>query len=141
MPDVMSEPLESSPFGAFLGLEVLEWREGYASIAYDVQPDHRNRSSILHGGLLLMLLDEVGGLCGAWPSAPSGPRRRSVTVNLQSSFTGQVNGGRVVATGQVVSHGRSLFFCQSEVRDAGNRLVAFASSTHRWRSEGVPTPQ
>ena len=134
----MTERFETSPFGAYLGLNVLEWREGFASVSYEVRPDHRNRSFILHGGVLLMLLDEVGGLCGAWPAAPGEERRRSVTVNLQSSFTGQVSGGRVVATGRMVSHGRSLFFCQSEVRDAEGVLAAFASSTHRWRSPGVP---
>ena len=134
----MTEAFESSPFGALLGLTVLEWREGFASIGYDVGPDHRNRSGILHGGVILMLLDEGGGLCGAWPVTPGEARRRSVTVNLHSSFTGQVNGGRVVATGRVVSHGRSLFFCQSEVRHADGGLVAFASSTHRWRSGSVP---
>ena len=134
----MTEPFETSPFGAFLGLEVLEWREGSASVGYDVGSEHRNRSGILHGGVVLMLLDEVGGLCGSWPLAPGEARRKSVTVNLQTSFTGQVNGGRVVATGRMVSHGRSLFFCQSEVRDAQGGLVAFASSTHRWRSGAVP---
>ena len=135
----MDETFETSPFGAFLGLKVLEWREGFAVIGYDVEHDHRNRSGILHGGVALMLLDEVGGLCGAWPSAPGEARRRSVTVNLQSSFTGQVDGGHVTATGRIVSQGRRLFFCQSELRGPNGGLVAFASSTHRWRSESTPS--
>ena len=138
----MDEPFETSPFGAYLGLSVREWHDGAATIAYELADDHRNRSLIMHGGIVLMLLDEVGGLCGAWPSEPGGPRRRSVTVNLQTSFTGQVKSGRVLATGRIVSHGRSLFFCQSEVRDEAGNLVAFASSTHRWRSvpaAGQPT--
>ena len=134
----MEEPT-TSPFGAFLGLERLDWRDGFARIGYDFNAEHRNRSGIVHGGVILMLLDEVGGLCGAWP-LPGGPRRRSMTVNLNSSFVGQVGSGRVVATGQMVSHGRSLFFVKSEVHDANGALVAFASSTHRWRSSAQSAP-
>lgn len=124
---------ETSPFGAHLGLELLDWGDGSGRIGYELVPAHVNRSNILHGGVLLMLLDEVGGLCGSWVP-PGEERRRSVTVTLNASFTGQVASGRVVASGRRVSQGRSIFFVRSEVHDAAGTLVAFASSTHRWRS-------
>jgi len=41
-------------------------------------------------------------------------------------------------TGKVVGQGRSLYFVQSEVRDAHGALIAFGTSTHRWRRGSAP---
>ncbi len=41
--------------------------------------------------------------------------------------------GRVIATGTLVSHGRSLYFARSEVLDEAGRVLAFGTSTHKWR--------
>jgi acyl-coenzyme A thioesterase PaaI-like protein len=69
--------------------------------------------------------------------------RKAVTIDLDCRFTGQVKAGRVTAEGRVVSRGRSIFFCRTEVFDAAGQTVAFGASTHRWRAgservEGVP---
>ena len=130
------DPIDS-PFHDLLGFTLDDWREGFARVSCAVQPGHMNRNGILHGGLLLTLMDEVGGLCGVW-TEPGRDRRRSVTVNLSGSFTGRVEGGQVVATGRLVSHGRSLFYSRSEIHRVDGTLVAFSSSTHRWRSGSGP---
>lgn len=129
-------------FHALLGVTILEWREGFAKVSFEIQPRHLNRSDILHGGVLLSLLDEAGALCGIWCSVP-GNRRYAVTVDLAGHFTGQSKHGTLVATGECVSHGRSLFFARSEVRDAAGSLLSYGTSTHKWRRgsetvEGVP---
>ena len=47
------------------------------------------------------------------------------------------------ATGEVVSQGRSLYFTRTEVTDPAGRVLAYGSSTHKWRRgsesvEGMP---
>lgn len=131
-----------SPFHKLLGLTLVEWRENYARLVCDTGARHANRSGIVHGGVLLSLIDQAGAFAGLWCSVP-GNIRKAVTVDLDCRFTGQVTSGRVNAEGRVVSAGRTMFFCRTEVFDEAGRMVAFGASTHRWRAgservEGVP---
>lgn len=133
---------ERDDFHALMGFTLLEWRNGFARLALDVQPKHLNRAGILHGGVLLTMLDEVGAMGGLWCSVP-GNRRMAVTVELSGHFTGQANGGRIVAVGEQVSAGRSLFFARCEIRDAPGQVISYGSGTYKWRRgsdavEGVP---
>lgn len=134
--------VQRDDFHAQIGTERLEWRDGFVRLAMDVKPQHLNRSGIIHGGVLLTLLDEAGSLCGVWCSV-KGNRRSSVTVELSGHFTGQVSTGRVIATGEIVSHGRTLYFTRSEIRDPEGRVICYGTSTHKWRRgsesvEGAP---
>ena len=131
-------------FHGQLGIELLEWRDGFARIALDILPKHLNRSHILHGGVLLTMLDEVGALCGVF-CAVKGNHRSSVTVDLDCRFVGQSRSGRVFGTGELVSHGRSLYFTRTQVADAGGKVLAYGASSHKWRRgsetpEGAPAP-
>ena len=65
--------------------------------------------------------------------------RRAVTLDLDCRFTGQVSGGRLVAEGRVVTRGRNIFFCRTEVFDEKGTMVAFGASTHRWRAGSETT--
>ena len=129
-------------FHSQLGIQLLEWRDGFARVALDILPKHLNRSDILHGGVLLTMLDEVGALCGVWCSV-KGNHRSSVTVDLDCRFVGQSSTGRVVGTGELVSHGRSLYFTRTQVTAPDGRVLAYGASSHKWRrgsetTEGSP---
>ncbi|WP_237214019.1 PaaI family thioesterase [Falsiroseomonas oryziterrae] len=140
----MTTPLDPhpAPFHDLLGLELIEWRDGLARVACETDARHANRSGITHGGVMLSLIDQAAAYAGLWCSVP-GNIRRAVTLDLDCRFTGQVAGGRLVAEGRVVTRGRNIFFCRTEVFDAAGTLVAFGASTHRWRAgsetvEGQP---
>ena len=124
----------SSPFHDLLGFVMTEWSDGHCVICCDLRPQHMNRNGFVHGGVLMAMLDEAGAAAGVWAGA-LGHARRSVTIDLNCSFTGRARVGRLAATGTMLSHGRQIFFCRSEVRDQDGTLIAFAQSTHRWRSE------
>jgi len=131
-----------APFHDLLGLQLIEWRDGFSRVACDTDRRHANRSGITHGGVMLSLIDQAAAYAGLWCSVP-GNIRRAVTLDLDCRFTGQVAGGRLVAEGRVVTRGRNIFFCRTEVFDAAGTLVAFGASTHRWRAgsetaEGQP---
>lgn len=131
-----------SPFHGLLGIEMQHWEEGLARLVCTPGPQHANRSGIVHGGVMLSLIDQAAAYAGLWCSVP-GNIRRAVTLDLDCRFTGQVAQGRLVAEGRVVTRGRNIFFCRTEVFDAAGTLVAFGASTHRWRAgsetaEGQP---
>jgi uncharacterized protein (TIGR00369 family) len=144
MPDRIktTDPRITSPFHEHTGFELLEWRENFARLRVVLQPHHLNRHGIAHGGVILALLDEAGGIAGNWCSVP-GNIRNSVTVDLTTHFVGRAAGARMTATARVIGGGRSLFFASTEIHDDHGTLVAFGSSTHRRAHgsehlEGVP---
>lgn len=138
----MTEPLDAAlppaPFHELMGFTLVEWRDGFARLACDAGLRHLNRSGIVHGGVALSLVDQAAAYAGLWCSVP-GNVRRAVTLDLDCRFTGQAKVGRLVAEGRVVSRGRNIFFCRTEVFDEAGTVIAFGASTHRWRagSEGV----
>jgi uncharacterized protein (TIGR00369 family) len=121
----------SSKFSDLLGFELLEWQEGHALIRCRLASHHLNRARIPHGGVLMALLDEAGAAAGIY-TPPGQPQRRSVTISLNCQFTGQAREGMLLARGQVVRSGGTLYFSQSEVRDGEGQLIAFGASTHRF---------
>ncbi|MBO1074002.1 PaaI family thioesterase [Roseomonas marmotae] len=132
----------SAPYHDLLGMRLEEWRDGYARVAMEAGEQHMNRSNIVHGGVILSMIDQAAGFSGLWCSVP-GNARRAVTIDLDCRFTGQTLAGRVVAEARMVSRGRNIYFVRTEVFNAAGQMVAFGSSTHRWRKgsetvEGVP---
>lgn len=139
-------PHAHSPFHAHLGVHLAEWRDGFAKLVVDTETYHANRSGIVHGGMLLSLVDQAAAFAGLFCPFPDRVRR-AVTLDLNCRFTGQAAiGGRLVAEGRVVTSGRNIFFARTEVFDAKGTLVAYGSSTHRYRAgsgdpAGVPATE
>jgi uncharacterized protein (TIGR00369 family) len=133
----------SAPFHELLGLRLVDWQDGFARTTCDTGPQHTNRSGIVHGGVLLSMIDQTAAYAGLWCSVP-GNVRRAVTLDLDCRFIGQAEAGQLLAgESRVVSRGRNIFFCRTEVLGPDGTLVAFGASTHRYRRgseqpEGVP---
>lgn len=145
MTDHFGDPLPEppahagAPFHDHLGIRLAEWREGYARLVCDPVAQHANRSGIVHGGVLLALLDQAAAFAGLWSGLP-GRVRRAVTLDLDCRFTGQAAlGRRLSAEGRVVTAGRNVFFARTEIRDEAGTLIAYGGSTHRYR-EGSGEP-
>ena len=147
-PGTMEQPAEAfpnsySPWHEHVGVVLTEWHEGYARLEVATERPHANRSGIVHGGVLLSLIDQAGAFAGLFCPIP-GRVRRAVTLDLNTHFTGQAAiGTRLVAEGRVVTGGRNVFFARTEVFDGQGQLIAFGSSTHRYRTgsgdpQGVP---
>lgn len=119
---------------ALLGMELIEWRDGYARIEVDVVAKHHNHSGLVHGGLSLTLLDVTSIYTGYW-ALRDAPRKRCVTLSLTTNFIGKApTSGRLTCQAWRDGGGRSIFFAHGEVRDADGNLVATAKSTHRVRT-------
>lgn len=78
----------SSPFHDLMGLDLVEWRDGFARVVCMTGPQHLNRSGIVHGGVFLSLIDQAGAFAGLWCSV-KGNVRRAVTIDLDCRFTGR----------------------------------------------------
>ena len=84
-----------------------------------------------HGGVLLSLLDVVMAMAG-WSLDPGA--EGGVTVEMKTSFLQPAKAGsRLTASAHALHSSRSLAFCEGEIRDTDDRLIAKAMGTFKTR--------
>ncbi len=118
------------PFIKDLGVEFVSAENGRAAIALDLAPRHLNSWSVAHGGVLMTLLDVAMAVAGRSldPAAGGG-----VTVEMKTSFLQPANAGtRLIASAHAFHRSSTMVFCEGEVRDTGERLIAKAMGTFKY---------
>ena len=109
------------PFVRFCGIEALDVVEGRTRLRLALRPEHANNLGIAHGGVICTLLDVALGTAARLRAG-----RPVVTLDMQARF---VAPGRdvLLAEGRVTRAGRSVIFCEAEIRDPAGDLVASAT--------------
>lgn len=126
---VGAEP--ASGFRAAVGYVIGEWREGYCEMVLEIGPQHINRSGVLHGGVVMTLLDAAAGYAGCWCPDPDRVRK-CVTLSLNSHFVKAATGGTVRSIGRVKGGGRRIFFSSVELTDAQGNVLAIGDGSFRY---------
>jgi acyl-CoA thioesterase len=117
------------PFLNDLGVEFLAADAGRATIALQLQARHLNSWNVAHGGVIMTLLD-VAMAVASWsldPGADGG-----VTVEMKTSFVQPgFAGSRLTASGHAFHRSSTLAFCEGELRDETDRLIARSMGTFK----------
>ena len=118
-----------NPYLESLGVQVLEYGDGRASMALLLRAEFMNSWQVAQGGISMTLLDVAMGLAArtAVPDAKS-----SATVDMSTSFlqpAGQV-GDTIIAHGRVYHRTTTMCFCDAELWN-GSQLVAKAMATFK----------
>lgn len=126
-----------------LGYSFTEWQEGRVVGELLLGPQHLNRAGILHGGVLCTMIDAACGAAGLYSPDPA-RRRTSVTLSLNTIFTGQARGGLVRVTAWQRTGGRQIYTSAAEVRSEEGELLAHGHGTFRWlrgsdSPKGIPS--
>jgi 1,4-dihydroxy-2-naphthoyl-CoA hydrolase len=77
---------------------------------------------IMHGGAVMALADTAGALLAFLNLPPGSPG--TTTTDSHTRFLGAVRDGRADAVARLLHRGRTIIAVDTEVRDAGGRLVA-----------------
>ncbi|MDY0011783.1 MAG: PaaI family thioesterase [Rhodocyclaceae bacterium] len=117
-----------NPFIGHLGLQCEHAEHGRVVMALDVRPEQRNGAGNAHGGVVMTMLDACLGLAAMSTDAQF---RLVVTLNLSTSFV-RAGKGRLVVEGRVVGGGRSIVFCEGEIRDEEGAVVATAQGSFKF---------
>ena len=116
-----------SPAWEWLGLEMVESGEGFATVEMTATEDMANHSGFVHGGMISALADSAMGrsLRTVTPGVS-----RAMSFDLKVNFINAAKiGERLRATGRVVHAGRRTMVAHCRVEGRDGRLVATASGT------------
>jgi uncharacterized protein (TIGR00369 family) len=130
----LAEIRDRIPFVKDLGIEVTEVRSGTGRLELSVQERHLNGWRAVHGGVTMTVLD-VAMAIAARSLEPEGDG--VVTVEMKCSFmqAGPPK-GRMFATGTCVHKSTTMAFCEAEIRDEADRLLARAMGTFKYLRPG-----
>jgi acyl-CoA thioesterase len=117
--DQIFQHINQDPFARFLGIELLELREGYSRVAMTVEEHMLNFHGIPHGGVIFSLAD------AAFAAASNSYGQTAVALNVSMSFLATVPvGTRLYAEGTEESLGRRTALYRLAVTTEDGTLVA-----------------
>lgn len=115
------------PFGERLGIDAEKVAPDEVVLTIEWAADLCTTGGALHGGLLMALADSAGGAC-AFMNLPEGAVGTS-TIESKTNFLGGARSGVVRAVARPLHIGGTTIVVETEVRDAGNKLIAKTTQT------------
>ena len=122
-----ARPPYGQPLGP-LGFIPRESSPGSATWEYVVDPAHFNPNGVLHGGVLMALLDTAMGHAVAEMVVPDGRFNAAAQMNVH--FFAPIRDGVIRATGRVRKLGKRLAVVDGEATDEEGRVLGIATATH-----------
>ena len=117
---VVNHMMQNDFFSQWLGIEILEVREGYSKIKMLVRKEMLNGFGIVHGGLAFSLGDT------AFAFACNNRNNISVALDVTITFTKPVNVGDVLtAESKEVHNGKSTGVYLITISNQKDETVAF----------------
>lgn len=108
---------EQIPIHKFLGLELVEIKEGYAKVRVPFQEvvmgDIVRRR--WHGGILATIMDSVGSLTGV--AYFSSPKDKMATIDMRVDYLKGAEAAPIVVEGKIVRLGRRILVTKMYVWD------------------------
>ena len=125
-------------FPNVVGLELEEVRIDYARMRLPFRAELNQPAGVVHGGAIATLIDTV--VVPAIGSAYD-EFMTMLTLDLQIRFLGAATATDLVAEGWITRRGRSILFCQAEVRAVDtDTVVAEGWMTYKVSAPRVPVP-
>jgi uncharacterized protein (TIGR00369 family) len=118
----------------YVGVALEEVRLDYARMRLRYRPEFRQPAGVVHGGVLATMIDTVVvPAIGAGYDEP----RALFTIDLTLRFLAPVIDDDMIAEGWVVQRGRSIVFCDAEVRSASGTLAVTGSLVYKVSSRAA----
>jgi acyl-CoA thioesterase len=121
---VVEKMMRDDLFSQWLGIEILEIKEGYSKLKMLVRQEMVNGFAVVHGGVAFSLADS------AFAFACNNRNNLSVALDVTISFTKAVNTGDILtAEAKELHNGRSTGVYLIHVTNQKNEQVAFFKGT------------
>lgn len=135
-PQVVTHMLQHDRFSQWMGVEVLEIKEGYSRIRMQIRDEMVNGFGIVHGGITFSLADS------AFAFACNNRNQLSVALDTSINFIKAVQVGDVLTAEAIELHsGQSTGLYQVQITNQHQQLVAvFKGLCFRTEKNLVPQP-
>jgi len=121
---VVSHMLQNDPFSQWMGVEILEIKEGYSKIKMIIRREMANGFGIVHGGIPFSLADS------AFAFACNNRNNLSVALDANINFTRPVNTGDLLtAEAKEVHNGKNTGVYLITLTNQKNETVALFKGT------------
>ena len=121
---VVEHMMQNDLFSQWLGIEVLDIKEGYSKIRLTVRSEMINGFGIVHGGIAFSLADS------AFAFACNNRNNLSVALDTTINFTKPVHAGdELTAEAKEIHNGKSTGLYHISITNQRNHLVAFFKGT------------
>jgi len=118
---------ELIPIHKFLGVELLEIKQGYAKVKVpfreEVIGDFRRRR--WHGGIIATIMDSVGGIAGG--TYFTSINDKMATIDLRVDYLKPAEASAIIVEGEIVRLGKTILV---------TRMKAYQENTDELISEG-----
>ena len=116
---VVNHMMQEDRFSQWLGITVLEVREGYSRLQMTIRPEMVNGFGIVHGGVSFSLADS------AFAFACNNRNQLSMALDTSINFTHPVRvGDQLMAEARELHNGRSTGLYQVSLHNQDQKLVA-----------------
>jgi acyl-CoA thioesterase len=116
--------MQHDAFSQWLGIKVLEIKEGYAKIKMTIREEMVNGFLMMHGGIVFSLADS------AFAFACNNRNNLSLAIECSISFFKQVNiGDELTAEAKEIHNGKSTGVYSINVINQNNQQVALFKGT------------
>lgn len=126
----------SIPFVELLGLELQRFEDGRSEITLPQRPEHLNAFAVVHGGVLMTLMDVT--MAAAARSATDG--QGAITIEMKTSFMRAAK-APLRAEGRLLHRTRSMAFTEGTVFDADGVACCHATGTFKYVPGWGAAPQ
>jgi acyl-CoA thioesterase len=121
---VVSHMMQHDAFSRWLGIKVLELKEGYSKIKMTIREEMVNGFHVMHGGIVFSLADS------AFAFACNNRNNLSLAMDCNISFLKQVNiGDELTAETKEIHNGKSTGVYSINVTNQNNQQVALFKGT------------
>ncbi len=125
---ILAGEIPGAPIASHINMDFVSVDPGVVVMGATPDESHYNPIGTVHGGFFATLLDSVCG-CAVQTTLPAGTAYTSLDLNVSFLRAISTETGRVVATGRVTKPGSKAAFVEADIKDAGGRLLATATST------------
>ena len=134
---VVDHMMQNDAFSQWMGLEVLDVKEGYSKVRMTIRKEMLNGFGIVHGGIAFSLADS------AFAFACNNRNNISVALDVTITFTKAVNVGDILtAESKEIHNGRSTGVYLITITNQRDEQVAFFKGTcFRTDKELIPQPK
>ncbi len=122
--DVVNKMLETDAFSNWLGIGIIELREGYSKITMNIRPEMLNGLGVVHGGIAFSLGDSAFAFAG------NSRNNLSLALDTSINFLKPVYVDDVlIAEATEIHNGKSTGLYQIKITNQKEQLVALFKGT------------